>query len=308
MNSTMDCTIAEALAVVWRQRDDERELRRGEQAIAADQRRRDYEQALRRRAAELIPDAWLAELGELTAVWVGAGDVPALHFEYDGVSYRIKWFDASMLELISGYGYDTVRAYISPSYGFLQVLADIHESACALAQARAEAQAAAQAAAAMHQRCLARIASCRELAQRTTWQWPAGVVARIFRWSWCVAPATGEAEATWDSGYSVSDQLEDGGYVILLPERCRSRVRTIRPAPLALPTVELLAVTSTAELPEGLREPARFVLHGVGYGPAAGYDDDALYVEDEDGSIPIDVGVDRPVRWVRDLVDGHPYV
>lgn len=308
MDSTMDCTLIEALAAVRRQREDEAARADREAAEAKAQRRIDYARQMRERVDALVPAEWLAELGEMTAVWVGDTDYPVLHFEFDGVPYRIRWLGDSWIELRSGYGNQQVYGLVGDRDGFLPALAEIHEDARALAEARAEAQAAEEAALAMHQRCVARIQSCTALAKRTTWRWPAGAAVRIWRWSWCTAPATGEADATWDSGYSVSDETEDGGYLILLPERCRSRVRTIRPAPLSMPTVELITATCMAELPEALREPVRMTLHGVGYGPAARWDDEPRYVEDADGRIAIDSGDEIPLRWVRDLVDGHPYV
>lgn len=93
------------------------------------------------------------------------------------------------------------------------------------------------------QACANELAVALSVARNDLWQWPEGVTMRLYKWRWQTG-ADSEGNCDYDEGYSLSYQLDEFGYVLLL-----NGMRELRLIPeVHRPVVERLTLDSVEAL------------------------------------------------------------
>lgn len=211
-------------------------------------------------------------------------------FAYQGITFIGTW---SSDRICLSTEPESSYQYVYDTESFLRAIAFLQEEE----QAKAAQRAAAEA---MHQRCLARVEAAK--AATVPWAWPAGRELTIYHWRWCVAPASPESNAEHDQGYSLQGDLSAMGDIAIYPQRYRKEGRVVM-VRYAVPTAERLTSRRVADLPSDLRAPRTITVRGVRYDyNQHDADGEALFCEDAESELKIDLGDEWPVAWVREAL------
>lgn len=247
------------------------------------------------------------------------GDIIRAAFTFDGIPYRLWWNPQYSRQNPWSIGqHDYANDHFSDENAadnLLRYLANEREKRAQWAEQaaaneqheaevnarKAEQEAAKQA---MHERIAAMVETHVNERRAALWPWPAGTTATIYHWRWQTSGGynDGEYSAEYDEGYATTDELDDRGYVVLMPQRYRNSERTVKLNPMAhKPIVERITVASVDDLPNDLVETITTKIDGIGETDDY-YGGPRYFVETEGGYFRSDVGKE-PLPWVVALIE-----